>query len=285
MNSRSALLISTAFTIFSACLSQAAITSYNTGSLGAAANGTNAASVGDRLGVITGGTDNAALYNGVTGTNTTVPFLSALNPAASTPFTIEFWANPTTTDNDDSPVSNRLASVTNRSGWVFFQRGESTGWNFRMYSGAAGGLGWDLTGGTSTLNLWSHVVATWNGTAALLYVNGVLVDNTNDPAASGVYNPNTTAGTNLIVGSTDTGSPYNGGVDEVAFYTSALTPAQILNHFNTAASPTAGAYHTLIRNDGALLQLTNNVPEPSSAALIALAGLTICGRRSREREA
>lgn len=101
-----------------------------------------------------------------------------------------------------------------------------------MYNGVSGGLGWDLTGGTSTLNHWNHVVVTWNGSAAVLYVNGQLADNSNDPAATGVYNPNITAGTNLIVGATDTGSPYAGGVDEVAFYNLALS--QILNHFNTA---------------------------------------------------
>ena len=80
-----------------------------------------------------------------------------------------------------------------------------------------------------------YVVATWNGTAALLSVNCTLVDSTNDAAASGVYNPNTAAGTNFIVVSTDTGSLH-----------------------------------------------LSNVPEPSPAALIALAGLANCGRRSRE---
>ncbi len=282
MNIRSALFLTATFALF-ASGAEAASVSLNTGSLGAAANGTNAASVAERLGVVTAGADIAVLYNGTAGTNTTVPFLPALNPAASSPFTIEFWANPTASDNDDSPLSNRV-SAGNRSGWAFFQRDAATGWNFRMYNGNGSALGWDLTGGTAPLNLWSHVVVTWNGSAALLYVNGTLADSSNDPALNGVYNPNTTAGTNLIAAATDSGSPYAGGIDEVAFYGSALSPTQILNHFNTVTSPTAGAYYTMVRNDGALLQLSN-VPEPSSAALIALAGLALCGRRSRERGA
>jgi Concanavalin A-like lectin/glucanases superfamily len=202
-----------------------------------------------------------------------------LNPTASSPFTVEFWAQPSETDGDDSPLSNRIATTgVDRSGWVFFQRGEGTGWNFRIFNGAGSALGWDLTGGTATLNAWSHVVATWSGVAAQLYVNGTLVDSTNDPAFNGVYNPSATA--TLFTASTDTSSLYKGAVDEVAFYNSALTPAQILNHYNTATSPVEGAYHQLVRTDGALLQLTNNaIPEPASLAFLGLTGLTLLGRR------
>ncbi len=265
-----------------ACLaatwSQASTVSYNTGSLGSAGDGTNAASVVPVAGVVAAGGDMAALYDESTPTPTVIPYQSAVNPPAAAPFTIEFWAMPNDWDNDDAPVSNRISSG-NRSGWVFFQRDEAVGWNLRMYNGVGGGLGWDLTGGTSTRNAWSHVVATWDGSAAQLYVNGVLADNINDPAATGVYNASTAA--NLIVGSSDSGSPYLGSVDEVAFYGVALTPAQILNHFNTVSSGVAGAYHSLIQTDGAVVQLSNNaIPEPSvSALLVGLAGMAMLRRK------
>jgi len=256
---------------------RATTVSYNTGSLGAAANGTNADSVTFGPGAVSAGGDQGASYNGVGGTNTFISFQSGLNPAASSPFTIEFWASPTGSDNDDSPVSNRV-SAGNRSGWVFFQR--AAGWNFRMYNGVGGGLGWDLTGGTSNLGSWSHVVATWNGSAAQLYVNGTLADDSNDPAATGIYNASTSA--TLFLGTTDTGSPYAGGVDEVAFYPTALSAGQILNHFNTATSAVPGAYHSLVLADGALLQLNNNViPEPASLGLLGLGALALTGRRRR----
>lgn len=70
-------------------------------------------------------------------------------------------------------------------------------------------------------------------------------------------------------------------MDEVAFYGSALTPAQILNHFNLVASPVAGTYASTVLADGALLQLSNNVPEPASAWLLGLSGLALLRRRSR----
>jgi hypothetical protein len=266
-----------------ATAAHAATVSPNTGSLGSAANGTNADAVTSGPGAVSAGGDLSAVYNGVTGTKTTVPFQPALNPARTSPFSIEFWANPTASDNDDAPVSNRISSG-NRSGWTFFQRDAATGWNFRMYNGVGGGLGWDLTGGTSTLNSWSHVVATWDGSAAQLFVNGTLADATNDPAATGVYNASSAA--NFIVAMTDSGSPFTGSVDEAALYGTALTPAQILSHFTTATSGAAGAYQSLVRADGALLQLSNNpVPEPTSVALLGAGAALLLRRRTSRRQA
>jgi hypothetical protein len=200
--------------------------------------------------------------------NTAVPFRAELNPSAASPFTIEFWARPTASDNDDAPISNRFAT-TNRSGWVFFQREPGLGWNFRMYNGNGSAYGWDYTGGTSTLGQWSHVVAVWTGSGALLYVNGALADDTNGSGLNGVYNPNTSQ--NLFVGSLiAAGSPMTGRVDEVAFYPSALTGPQIAAHYSTAASPVAGAYRSLVMVDGALLHLQQNPPEVK----LTLAGAT-----------
>ena len=261
---------------------QAATVSVNTGSLGAAANGTNTDNlVLGQPGALSAPGDLSNTYAG--GERTTVPFLAALNPAASSPFSIEFWAKPTAWDNDDAVVSNRQASG-NRSGWTFFQRDASVGWNFRMYNGNGGALGWDLTGGTANLNQWSHVVAIWDGAAAQLYVNGVLADSSND-SGSGLftYNPNTslTSPTLNVGANFDGGSPFTGSIDEVALYPTALTSGQIANHFALASSPVPGAYGNAVRADGALLQL-QNVPEPTTATLGALAVLGL-GRGRRRR--
>jgi hypothetical protein len=270
-----------AMLLFLAGVTAQAAVSTNTGSLGAAANGINNGTVTSGPGAVTAGGDLAAVFDGVAGSNTTIPFQPGLNPAAASPFTVEFWARPTASDNDDAPVSNRV-SAGNRSGWVFFQRDAATGWNFRMYNGNGSGLGWDLTGGTAPLNgAYSHVVATWNGSAAQLFVNGLLADSSNDGAATGVYNASTTA--TFSVASTDSGSPYTGSVDEVAFYGSALSPAQILAHFNAISNPVAGAYHSLIQADGALLQLSNNVPEPTGMIALAAGGFALLRRRAARR--
>jgi hypothetical protein len=92
------------------------------------------------------------------------------------------------------------------------------------------------------------------------------------------YNPNTTVP--LTVGTLeDSSSPFDGSVDEVAFYNTALSGTTIQNHFNTMSN-TPGAYQALVRTDGALLQLSN-APEPTG--LLALGGSLLLLRRRSAR--
>lgn len=146
-----------------------------------------------------------------------------------------------------------------------------------MYNGTGSTAGWDLTGGTAVVGEWSHVVATWDGSAARLYVNGLLADDTN--SGLGGYNASTAA--IMAVGGLSNGeSPFRGGlIDEVAFYGSALSGGQILNHFNLALND-PGAYQGAVREAGALLQLTN-IPEPTGMLLLGIGGLALLGRRTR----
>ena len=61
----------------------------NTGSLVAAANGTNTDPVTFGPGAVSGAAgDQSAVYDGVAGTKTTVPFQSGLNPPAASPLMI-----------------------------------------------------------------------------------------------------------------------------------------------------------------------------------------------------
>lgn len=232
-------------------------TSYNTGSLGTVADGASTTGVVvDQPGAIAAFADFSSSYS--LGDRTEIPFQAVLNPAAASPFTIEFWAKPTAYDGDDGVIGNRLASG-NRTGWVFFQRPEAAGWNFRMYDGVSGNLGWDLTGGTSTLNAWSHVVVVWNGSSAALYVNGGATGATNPGDKSGNYNVNLTESFRLgaLIGGA---SPYVGFIDDVALYPTALNATQIANHYATAPSTVSGAYRSMVLTDGALLYLQQNPP-------------------------
>lgn len=63
--------------------------SYNTGSLGTVGDGTHVGNPElDQPGALVAVGDHSVIYGG--GSRTTVPFLTALNPPASNPFTIEF---------------------------------------------------------------------------------------------------------------------------------------------------------------------------------------------------
>lgn len=233
--------------------------SLNSGSLGLEGDATDTSLVKlHQPGAIAAGNDFSTEYElgagDVRGAYTRLAHNPVLNSSA--PFTIEFWAFPYGTDNDDSPVDNRIATG-DRSGWSFFQR--QNGWNFRMYNGIGTQMAFNLTGGTSTLNSWSHVVATWDGTVAKLYVNGVLTTGANDiPVGQSTnYNPSTTA-TLTIASLGDGGSPFRGRVDEVAFYPSELSAAQIAEHYSTASSTIPGAYAEMVKEDGASIYYQQN---------------------------
>lgn len=267
--------------LVSTSISQAVTTAINYGSLGAAANGTHADGVVlGATGPLADPTDTAAAYSGsstTTPVNTVVPFNSFLNTTTSAPFTIEFWHNPAASDNDDSPIFNRQ-SAGDRAGWAFFQRNEATGWNFALYNGNGSEIGHQITGGSYVLNTWNHVVAIWDGNIPSLYVNGVDTEAT--PTGPGGYNVNTTEP--FSIGSySNGGTGIVGALDETAFYDVALTPTQILNHFNAATNTTPDSYSSMVQADGALLYIRNTpVPEPSTSGLMLL-GLSVLLRRRR----
>jgi hypothetical protein len=94
---------------------------------------------------------------------------------------------------------------------------------------ANGGAG----GGVETTN-WTHLISTYDGTNWNLYVNSVLVQSASasggainfaDPWAIGSGTTSTAGGNSGDV------RLFTGAITEVALYTNALTPAQVLNHF------------------------------------------------------
>jgi hypothetical protein len=99
-------------------------------------------------------------------------------------------------------------------------------------------------------------------------VNGGLADDINGGGLTGTYNASTDASIDAFfcAGALFNGSsPYNGMVDEVAFYPTALSATQIAKHFTAAASPMVGAYSSLVLADGALEYLQQNPPTISLA--------------------
>ncbi len=102
-------------------------------------------------------------------------------------------------------------------------------------------LYWDYGGGRTTTNFapyvgeWTHVVLVSDGTTDRIYLNGVEV-------ASG-YNgvPPTDILVGGRIGAAEGGTwAAEAYFDEFAFYNVVLTPAQVLEHYNAASTPSSG---------------------------------------------
>lgn len=237
----------------------------NSGSMGAVGNGVNhpAASL-NQPGPLAAPGDFATEYTGNGGFNgmaTVVPWLPAVNTTGA--FTAEFWANPRVADNDDCPLSNRTNSG-DRSGWAFFMRPNA--WNLRIYNGNGSQVGLaiesNVPGNPSVVGVWSHVVAVFTGSTVRLYVNGIDTNGTvtanPNPNNGALYLPLVQPNKLTIGALNDNSSPMAAVIDEVAWYPSALTEAQVAAHYAAASSTVPGAYSSLVLADGAALYYRQN---------------------------
>jgi hypothetical protein len=177
------------------------------------------------------------------GTNAWVTVADSPLLHLTTGMTLEAWVKP-------------AAAAT---GWtnVMFKERVGDG-NYTLYSAdGAGGkpvAGVDINGGilasaTSPLAVgaWAHLAATYNGSSVVMYVNGTQVGSA---AATGSMATSTLP--LRIGGDSVFGEYFNGLIDEVRIYDTALTAAQIQADMNTpvvnnspptvtATSPAAGA--------------------------------------------
>jgi hypothetical protein len=151
----------------------------------------------------------------------TVPYSSNLN---AVPFSIECWAQYT----GPSPVDTYYAAVgctdASNRGYVVYAT-PSTTWECWLGRGSDWSYGHALTLQPSA---WAHLVATFDGTTAKIYKNGVLTQSS--PAAS--FLPNLSQpffiGCNLAYGA----YYFTGFIDEVACYKSVLSPERVNAHYN-----------------------------------------------------
>jgi len=234
----------------------------NWASSGAALNGNVVLDVGKGQPGVVGNAArfvNSGNVLGYCGSKIDVPFSAALNPSA--PFSVEFWAKPNSLGaNADGfcPLSSHNPHFTafNRSGWLLYVNNAGT-WQFRI-GGETGYLAvLAASGGAAATNVWQHIVATYDGLALRLYVNGTNVGTaTLSASVNGAYRPNTQAplrfgGTSFsgnlsdspaVVSATGVSGNrgFDGWLDEVAIYGGVLSEADIAGHFAAATTNNAG---------------------------------------------
>ena len=219
----------------------------NLGSLGASGNGTfNGVSTRGLAGAIAG--DNCLTFSNPATASTAyigsanIPNNAALNPShtGTNPFTVELWVKPnTTTSTLLSPVSS-MSFTTGRAGYLIYQNGAT--WQLRIGNKASATAA-VLNGGTVTAGQWQHLAAVYTGGTngvMTLFVDGVQVGT---QTLTVPYEANDNAP--FVIGATAApGRTFDGAVDEVAFFSSALTGSRLASRVaERTANPAGYASH------------------------------------------
>ncbi|MDX6476183.1 MAG: hypothetical protein QOH95_1694 [Gaiellaceae bacterium] len=176
---------------------------------------------------IEGGTDQALLLNG-NRQFASSPFGADLNPRV---FTLEAWARVdggAGTARKVLVARDRKANVGLR-GFILEATAANT-WKIWLGHGTKS---WDsITGPALAPGRWTHLVVTFDGSAATFYVNGSKAGSVFTP-----FEPNNQSNLRLGVGQSSTGAPdffFDGALDDVAIYRSALPPDRVTAHFQAA---------------------------------------------------
>lgn len=142
-------------------------------------------------------------------------------------FTVEALIKPSSVSGT-RVIASRQGIASGSAAWTFRQEG--TALKFYVWNGTA-----SFFTATSSVTLAvgtaHHVAATYDGTTARIYVDGV----STGTAAGTMYNLGTAA---LRLGASEAGEAYAGTVDELAFYGTALSGTRIAAHY--AAATTVG---------------------------------------------
>ncbi len=199
------------------------------------------------------------------GSKIEVPFKTNLNPNG--PFTVEFWAKPTTiVSNLFCPVASlnsdpAIGPSTNsnpRAGWLFYQSTNATAgneWQFRLGNASDYLDDNAIRGGTVTTGVWHHIVGTYDGAKASLYVNGAQVSSrtingyrANDARP---FRIGTTCFDGILgdTGSYSGNRGFDGWLEEVAFYGTALSASDVAAHYNTARTNGADYSSLILANN------------------------------------
>ncbi|MHC1762971.1 MAG: LamG-like jellyroll fold domain-containing protein [Verrucomicrobiia bacterium] len=206
----------------------------NSGSLGPSFHGEYQAMALLRAqpGAIAGDPNTAAATQ--TGSRVVVPFDEAYNPEGA--FTVEAWLKPASIEPGVTSALNSGHMAEPRSGWILYQNG-ADGWSFRMYNQNGLSTSVELAGGGPvTADSWHHVVITYDGSTARLFVNGAEAV-TGQPSGTPKAFVANTDGPFVIGARSDFAYPWAGAADEVALYTSALSASDVLAHYQNGTNP------------------------------------------------
>ncbi|MFH1723936.1 MAG: LamG domain-containing protein, partial [Elusimicrobiota bacterium] len=137
--------------------------------------------------------------------------------------TLEAWVYPTATPANAATVLGIEGRFTINEDFDHANK-----WSATLYDGANHGATAD---GTISVNQWAHLVAVWDTTRVILYVDGV--QQADVPAVANFASIDVVSRP-LDIGAFGGGPSqfFNGLIDEAAIYNRALTPAEIAEHYS-----------------------------------------------------
>jgi len=152
------------------------------------------------------------------------------------PYTLEAWVYPTRNPgaNNWTGIFDREdSSIGSRDGFnLYFLGSAGTNTFFtteRFVAGVNTNVSYTIDQSLS-LNIWQHIVATYNGTTVSLYYNG---NSVSTPTASTGNITNTSK--TLTIGVRG-GNYFGGRISNAKIYNTALTASQIVQNFNALRS-------------------------------------------------
>jgi alpha-galactosidase len=162
-----------------------------------------------------------------------VPYSATLNTPQ---FTVEVWLNmPTFPATGAGADMNALSfDDSNPKGWTF-EISNPNAANPNMYGWLGHNNSWTrVNSGTCIQGQWSYYALTYDGTTFTVYTNGVSAG-----SQSSSYTQ-VSSSHSLYMGAYDSGGSvtrfYSGGMENVAFYSNALSASQILNHYQVGST-------------------------------------------------
>lgn len=165
--------------------------------------------------------------------------------------TVEMWIQPFSLDVRMNPIQKlywgEFAITVNVGGGISMYQGEGTG--------TSDWEGWSAVGQPLSIGEWTHLVYTREGQDARLYINGSL---NAGPYTFTKVAVNTASPVIIGDGYTD---GWDGLIDDVALYTSALTSTQVSDHYNAKLQ---GDYDAEVSSDSPEAWLKLNESSGSS---------------------
>lgn len=208
-----------------------------------------------------GGVGTAVTFAGGTAT---VPYSSTLN---SNTFSVEFWAKPTTLS-AAYVVALQDRTTGGRRGYAVQYDNVTSGWDFTL--GTNNTLFATVSSGSpvSAATLY-HVVATYDGTTASLYVNGSLT-----ASAPLIYAAATPGSVSLTIATRNGNNPASATIDDVSVYGYALSSAQVASHYALGRSGTLAP--AIVANPApAPFKSVVGLPQTFTASVSGQAPLTV----------